>query len=72
MSLEKLEYIICPQCKNQIKIDWDKNLSSTNDIFRATLWIPAYTKQTPKKERTTRIEVTACNHCKEIIGTNKF
>ena len=71
ISIEIPEHIICPQCKNQIKLGFRERKINpeiiTNDIFCLALTVPYFLGKTMNKRPTT-IFAGICNHCKEIIG----
>ena len=71
-SLETPEYIVCPQCKTQIKLDLrKKNVIKTDEISHLELTVPRYIGKTLRRGPT-RFGVCICNHCREIIGINNL
>ena len=65
MSKKDLPSLICPHCKEKIMVEHGGrfNPPKTNDIYTLVL--------TTKGEHPT-IRISACNHCKEILGTSKY
>jgi hypothetical protein len=75
MSIEFPEYLICPLCKNQIKIQYTIYKEKTRwpyktkGIFAMRLRVPVPTKsKSVLREKT--VNVCACENCKSIIGIN--
>ena len=76
------EHVLCPHCKKEIKIQgkficegstWNSsynNKVNTEDLITIRLNVPIRGAPFKMKDeyRTTQIQVSACNHCKMILG----
>ena len=72
--MESPEYLICPVCKEKIKLDYDVGRGKpikTEDI--SVIYIESSRISRPKDDQKRRLTfrsyVNICNHCNGIIGT---
>ncbi len=75
--MEYPPYLICPNCKNKLKINYEnyKYIARTNDILKITIAIPQ-SYDSAKDARKNKQDQPPygsgfcfCRHCKVILGT---
>jgi len=70
ISQEPPPYLICPNCKEKIIMDYSKkSWPQTADIYSMRMKTPYYFGT--KKPLYDSITLSICNHCKVILGIGK-